>query len=133
MNKLKTLRAWVLITLTFYIIAFGTGCTSLGMPIVTEKDKFEAVVAQYLPEGVKLEVYTAYDLSKEHGRSIVGITECEAWVIRINCTIKTIPNAEVFLHEVCHYKERGWHGSRGHSGLMGCEYFNYDTLNELKS
>lgn len=119
--------AWFLMALC--VLGVISGCST--MTIQTEQDKYDHVIDQYLPIGVKVKTYTAYDLKRETGRNISGLTECDVWILPGTCTIKTIVNAEILLHEICHVMQKDWHGSRGHTGLQGCRFFNYDTLTML--
>jgi len=101
------------------------GCGS--MTIQTEQAKVDYVMDNYLPEGTHVQFYSEYEAEKLLGGS-QGKTWCNDWDVRNNCTIKTVRNAEVLLHEICHVLEHGWHGAYQHSGLQGCESFNYNTL-----
>lgn len=102
-----------------------TGCSS--MTVQTEQAKVDYVMDNYLPEGTHVQFYSEYEAEKLLGGSH-GQTWCNDWGIRNNCTIKTVRNAEVLLHEICHVLEHGWHGAYQHSGLQGCKSFNYTTL-----
>lgn len=100
----------------------------------TNQSQFDEAMRQHLPALTTVVLMTEYDIQKKYGRNTRGVTECPSWRYRMHCTIYTINDPEVLLHEFCHVIEGKWHGNtptHGLSNFDGCVSFNKNTVVSL--
>ena len=102
-----------------------------GCSTVTHDKQVKAVIAEYLPPNTTVNIMSLYDLRIKHNRHINGIVRrvCDP-VCRY--TIDSINDPSTVLHEFCHVLDWDFHKGYKHSGLQGCQFFNFDTINGLK-